>query len=121
MTEEKDNTSHFHIRLKNLHKSYNDTLILDDLNLAIRKGEFVAIVGKSGCGKSTLLRLLSGLEKPSDGKILVDEKELIAINRQSCMMFQDGRLLPWKRVLENVELGLKGIHREEALVVLRNV
>ena len=116
MKEEK-----FHVQLRDLQKSYNGTKVLDQLSLNIRKGEFVAIVGKSGCGKSTLLRLLSGLEKPSDGQILIDQEQLISINRQSCMMFQDGRLLPWKRVLENVALGLKGSHREEAMTVLKHV
>ena len=111
----------FHVQLRDLKKSYNGTIVLDQLSLNIRKGEFVAIVGKSGCGKSTLLRLLSGLEKPSDGQILIEHEQLMSINRQSCMMFQDGRLLPWKRVLENVELGLKGSHREEAMTVLKHV
>ncbi len=107
--------------VKSLKKSYNDTNVLDQLFLDIRKGEFVAIVGKSGCGKSTLLRLLSGLEKPSDGQILIEHEPLTTINRQACMMFQDGRLLPWKRVLENVALGLKGSQREESMTVLKQV
>lgn len=111
----------FHIQLQGLKKSYQDTKVLDQLSLNIQKGEFVAIVGKSGCGKSTLLRLLSGLEKPCDGQILIEQEPLTSINRHSCMMFQDGRLLPWKRVLENVELGLKGSHREEAMTVLKQV
>ena len=111
----------FHIQLKSLKKSYKDTNVLDQLFLNIRKGEFVAIVGKSGCGKSTLLRLLSGLEKPSDGQILIEHEPLTTINRQACMMFQDGRLLPWKRVLENVALGLKGSQREESMTVLKQV
>ncbi|MFX3672843.1 MAG: ATP-binding cassette domain-containing protein [Paenisporosarcina sp.] len=117
----KDIENDIHLRMINLQKCYNNNEILTNLNLDIRKGEFVAIVGKSGCGKSTLLRLLSGLEKPTNGKILIDEKPLMSLNHKACMMFQDGRLLPWKRVLENVELGLKGIHRNEALMVLRNV
>ncbi|MCM3709635.1 ATP-binding cassette domain-containing protein [Sporosarcina luteola] len=116
MKEEK-----FHVQLRDLQKSYNGTKVLDELSLNIRKGEFVAIVGKSGCGKSTLLRLLSGLEKPSDGQILIEQEQLMSINRQSCMMFQDGRLLPWKRVLDNVALGLKGSHRDEAMTVLKHV
>lgn len=111
----------FYVQLRDLKKSYNGTNVLDQLSLNIRKGEFVAIVGKSGCGKSTLLRLLSGLEKPSGGQILIEREQLMSINRQSCMMFQDGRLLPWKRVLENVALGLKGSHREEAMTVLKHV
>lgn len=110
-----------HVRLKDLQKSFNGTQVLNSLNLDIKKGEFVAIVGKSGCGKSTLLRLLSGLDKPSQGQILVDGNPLKSLNQQACMMFQDGRLLPWKRVLDNVKLGLKGIRREEALSVLQSV
>ena len=110
-----------HLQLVNLYKDYNDNHVLNALNLDIHQSEFIAIVGKSGCGKSTLLRLLSGLEKPTDGEILMGGKALAGLNRQACIMFQDGRLLPWKRVLENVELGLKGDHHEEALEVLRNV
>lgn len=110
-----------HIRMKDLQKSFSETHVLKQLNMDIRHGEFVAIVGKSGCGKSTLLRLLSGLEKPTDGQILIEDQQLTSLNRQACMMFQDGRLLPWKRVLENVELGLKGNRRDDALMVLKQV
>ena len=70
MKEEND----IHLQLMDLQKSYNGNQVLNNMNLDIKKGEFVAIVGKSGCGKSTLLRLLSGLEKPTDGQILIDEK-----------------------------------------------
>lgn len=110
-----------HLELVNLQKSYHPATVLDHLNLQIHKGEFIAIVGKSGCGKSTLLRLLAGLEQPSGGEIRVEGSPLTGLNREACMMFQDGRLLPWKRVLDNVRLGLKGDHREEAEAVLRQV
>ncbi|MCM3362494.1 MULTISPECIES: ATP-binding cassette domain-containing protein [Bacillaceae] len=110
-----------YLEMKNLEKSYNKTKVLNSLNLTINRGEFIAIVGKSGCGKSTLLRLLSGLEKPTKGEILIDGKPLNSLNSEACMMFQDGRLLPWKRVLDNVKLGIKGIHRKEAIQVLRDV
>ncbi|MGI8348810.1 ATP-binding cassette domain-containing protein [Bacillus circulans] len=110
-----------YLEIKNLEKSYNETKVLKSLNLKINQGEFLAIVGKSGCGKSTLLRLLSGLEKPTKGEILIDGKPLNSLNREACMMFQDGRLLPWKCVLDNVKLGVKGIRREEAIQVLRDV
>jgi sulfonate transport system ATP-binding protein len=115
------NEKEVHLRLVNLQKNYNEVHVLNQLNLDIHRSEFIAIVGKSGCGKSTLLRLLSGLEKPTDGEIVVEGNPLNGLNRQACIMFQDGRLLPWKRVLENVQLGLKGDHREEAAEVLRNV
>jgi sulfonate transport system ATP-binding protein len=99
----------------------NDRQVLNNLNLNILKEKFVTIAGKSGCGKSTLSRLLSGLEKPTDGQIIMGEKPLMSLNHQACMMLQDGRLLPWKRILENMELGLKSNHHEEAIVVLRNI
>lgn len=110
-----------YVRLVNLQKNYDATHVLNQLNLQIHKNEFIAIVGKSGCGKSTLLRLLSGLEKPTGGQIIIDNKTLEGLNRQACIMFQDGRLLPWKKVLDNVKLGLKGDCHEDALEVLRNV
>nr|WP_234414438.1 ATP-binding cassette domain-containing protein [Paenibacillus sp. CAA11] len=107
--------------LDNLHKSYHQVEVLKQLDMTVRQGEFIAIVGKSGCGKSTLLRLLSGLEKPSSGQILIQDRPLSGLNTEACMMFQDGRLLPWKKVLDNVMLGLKGDRRKEAQEVLRSV
>ncbi|WP_223066104.1 ABC transporter ATP-binding protein [Paenibacillus caui] len=115
------NDQEIHLELLNLQKSFAEVNVLNMLNMNIHKGEFIAIVGKSGCGKSTLLRLLSGLEKPSAGEIVMEGKPLAGLNRQACIMFQDGRLLPWKRVLHNVGLGLKGDHQEEAMEVLRHV
>lgn len=110
-----------HLQLSSLQKSYKDMTVLNKLDMDIPRGEFIAIVGKSGCGKSTLLRLLSGLEAPSDGEILIDGKALSGLNTGACIMFQDGRLLPWKRVLDNVLLGLQGNLQKEAKEVLRNV
>ncbi|MFP7476895.1 ABC transporter ATP-binding protein [Terribacillus saccharophilus] len=110
-----------YLNLHHLNKTYNGNNVLNSLNLTIHKGEFIAIVGKSGCGKSTLLRLLSGLEKPTDGKIVIEGKPLEGLNSEACIMFQDGRLLPWKRVLDNVQLGLKGNNRQEAINVLKHV
>ena len=115
------NEQEIHLRLVNLQKNYKANHVLNNMNLNIHRSEFIAIVGKSGCGKSTLLRLLSGLEKPSNGEIILEGQPLEGLNHQACIMFQDGRLLPWKRVLENVALGLKGDHQEEAKEVLRNV
>lgn len=110
-----------HIRLRGLRKEYGGTAVFDGLHLDIRRGEFVAIVGRSGCGKSTLLRLLSGLEKPEGGEINVSGRPLEGYNREACMMFQDGRLLPWKRVLDNVMLGLKSGRTDEAKRALASV
>ncbi|WP_087971472.1 ATP-binding cassette domain-containing protein [Oceanobacillus rekensis] len=95
-----------YISVNNLHKFYGERTVLTGLNLSIEKGEFVAIVGKSGCGKSTLLRLIAGLEGINDGSIYVNAEPLNRLNEHARIMFQDGRLLPWKRVIDNVRIGL---------------
>ncbi|WP_174733544.1 ATP-binding cassette domain-containing protein [Bacillus sp. Y40] len=109
------------IKIEDLQKSYNQLTVLDGINLDIREGEFVAIVGKSGCGKSTLLRLLAGLETYDHGNITIQGKKLTSLNRQARIMFQDGRLLPWKRVIDNIGIGLSGNWRPRALEALKNV
>lgn len=96
-----------HVIVQDLSKSFGSFQVLKDINLEIDAGEFVAVVGKSGCGKSTLLRLLSGLDAPTSGQIYIDEQPLKGLNPFARVMFQDSRLLPWRRVLDNVTLGLK--------------
>lgn len=88
------------LTLDKVRKSYGPRLVIDDIDLALAPGEFVAIVGRSGCGKSTLLRAIAGLES-LDGGTIVGTSQLR-------MMFQEARLLPWKTVAENVRLGLTG-------------
>ncbi len=80
--------------------------VLEDINLAIRPGEFVAIVGASGCGKSTLLRLLAGLDTQFDGVLLHDGEPLRGTSTQRGLVFQDHRLLPWLTVRQNIDLAL---------------
>lgn len=95
-----------YILINNLQKLYGERTVLKGFNLSIEKGEFVAIVGKSGCGKSTLLRLIAGLESINKGSIYINAEPLNHLNEQARIMFQDGRLLPWKRVIDNVCIGL---------------
>ncbi len=109
------------LQLNKLTKAYAGRTVLASVDLSIPAGQFLAIVGRSGCGKSTLLRLLSGLERPSDGSVAVDQVLLRGVNQQARIMFQDGRLLPWKTVLENVGLGLRADWRSRGLEVLKNV
>jgi sulfonate transport system ATP-binding protein len=93
---------------RGLSKRYGQRDVLNDVDLTIAPGEFVAIVGRSGCGKSTLLRLLAGLEAANAGQITLDGDARGRHQADIRIMFQDARLLPWKRVLDNVALGLEG-------------
>lgn len=93
---------------RGLSKRYGARDVLNDVGLTIAPGEFVAIVGRSGCGKSTLLRLLAGLETADTGQITLDGDARGRHQADIRIMFQDARLLPWKRVLDNVALGLDG-------------
>jgi sulfonate transport system ATP-binding protein len=92
-----------HLNVRGLHKQYAGRTVLDAIDLKIRPGEFVAVVGRSGCGKSTLLRAIAGLERPDGGQVKIGGGGAAPDVR---MMFQDARLLPWKTVLQNVALGL---------------
>lgn len=109
------------IRIENLSKSFGDIEVLKNLNLTIQPGSFVAIVGRSGCGKSTLLRLISGLEQASEGAVFFDDKIHRSINSDARFMFQEARLLPWRSVIGNVNLGLNTNQAPKALHALQQV
>lgn len=89
--------------------------VLRDIDLDIRSGEFVSLVGASGCGKSTLLRLISGLEDDYSGEIRLGGQRLSGPGLERGVVFQDPRLLPWLTVEKNIELSLlnAGISPEE--------
>jgi sulfonate transport system ATP-binding protein len=91
--------------VRGLTKRFGERVILDELNLDIRAGEFVAMIGRSGSGKSTLLRALAGLDRNLSGSMTVAEPVAVA--------FQEPRLVPWKRVLGNVTLGLRDPAQEQ--------
>ncbi|MGH2457384.1 MAG: ABC transporter ATP-binding protein, partial [Chloroflexota bacterium] len=84
----------------------DNVLVLDNVGLDLRDGEFVALLGPSGSGKSTFLRILAGLIQPSSGEVLADGRPLRGTNPQVAMVFQSFALYPWLTVLQNVELGL---------------
>ncbi|MFC0227912.1 aliphatic sulfonates ABC transporter ATP-binding protein [Serratia aquatilis] len=107
------------ITLESIAKRYGQRTVLDNLELRITAGQFVAVVG--GCGKSTLLRLLAGLETASEGKLLSGNAPLSHAKDDTRLMFQDARLLPWKKVIDNVGLGLRGNWRDEAKLALTTV
>lgn len=94
------------ITLRHLTKRFGATEVLRGIDLHVPAGQFLAIVGKSGCGKSTLLRILAGLDDQSSGRVIVGGDESADRMRLARLMFQEPRLLPWARVLGNVEVGL---------------
>ncbi|MFL5702185.1 MAG: AAA-associated domain-containing protein [Ktedonobacteraceae bacterium] len=87
--------------------SAQPTLVLDTVDLQIREGEFVALLGPSGSGKSTLLRILAGLLQPSQGEVLFKGQPLHGPNPHVAIVFQSFALFPWLTVLQNVEIGLQ--------------
>jgi sulfonate transport system ATP-binding protein len=109
------------VALDGLTKSYAEREVLRRLDLHVAASEFVAIVGRSGGGKSTLLRLLAGLETPTTGTIRLDGARLKGLAPDVRMLFQDARLLPWQRVLDNVGIARGEDWRERALASLQDV
>jgi len=82
-------------------------IALQNIDLSINEGEYVALVGPSGCGKSTLLRIITGLNRPTSGVVLYRNNVLAGINTSSTIVFQTFALFPWLTVQKNVELALK--------------
>ncbi|AAZ37420.1 aliphatic sulfonates ABC transporter ATP-binding protein [Pseudomonas savastanoi pv. phaseolicola] len=109
------------LAVRNLKKAFGTREVLKDIDLHIPAGQFVAIVGRSGCGKSTLLRLLAGLDKPTEGQLLAGSAPLDDAREDTRLMFQEARLLPWKKIIDNVGLGLSGDWRAQALEALEAV
>jgi len=101
------------LELKNVSKSYTNggcrTEVLRDINLAIEKGEFVAIVGYSGAGKTTLISLIAGLIKPDAGTLTLNDLEIIEPGPDRGVVFQNYSLLPWLTVRENVLLAVEQV------------
>ncbi|WP_297779390.1 ABC transporter ATP-binding protein [uncultured Roseovarius sp.] len=98
------------VEVQNVAKRWNGQLGVADVSLSIPRGSFVALLGPSGCGKSTTLRLLSGLELPDEGRIIIDGKDVTAAapsERNLSMVFQSYALFPHLSVAENVVFGLK--------------
>lgn len=88
------------VHARALHRGFGVRAILDGIDLTIRRGEFVALLGRSGSGKSTMLRALAGIDHDVEGSGTLEAPDRRAV------IFQDARLLPWKTVLQNVALGL---------------
>ncbi len=103
------------IDVKNVNRTYvddneNRVDALKDINLSIKRGEFISIIGSSGCGKTTLLRLIAGLDLPESGVLTLDGEEIVAPNPQRGYVVQQGGLFPWLTVEQNIATGLKARH-----------
>ena len=117
------------LELINVNKSYGNNHILNDINLKIKKGEVISIVGKSGCGKSTLLKCLNGLEKINSGEILLNDFNinsipLIELRKKIGIVFQDYNLFDHLNILENITIGLikvKKVNKNYALNQARKI
>ena len=83
-------------------------LVLDNVNLDVKDNEFFVIIGPSGCGKSTLLFCIDGLMDPSEGEISLDGNKLTTPGPDRAVVFQEASLVPWKSVIQNVKLALRG-------------
>lgn len=95
-------------RITQAYRSGNQRFVaVQDVNLALGEGEFVCLLGPSGCGKSTLLRIITGLQRPSEGEVVYRGAPLLGINPYAAIVFQTFALFPWLTVLENVEVALK--------------
>ena len=121
MTQAISKSGGVRLELSGLAKNYGQREVLRNTELAIEPGEFVAIVGRSGCGKSTLLPLVAGLEEPSAGSLRIEGQDVVGLSEDTRIMFQDSRLLPWRRVWDNVTLGLPTPLRPRAAKVLEQV
>ena len=103
------------LQVRNLSKKFESTSsdkaeyvnAIENIDLTIGDGEFVSIVGPSGCGKTTLLNILAGLDKPTEGEIILNGHEIDGTGPDRIMVFQENALFPWLKVIENVEFGLK--------------
>lgn len=109
------------ISVQGLCKRYGDFQALQHVDLEIAQGEFVVLLGASGCGKSTLLNLVTGFDRPTEGRIVVNGREVTKVDPHCGMVFQQYALFPWLTVLDNVAFGLKmkGVGRDERHAVAR--
>ena len=108
-----------HLELSRVVKRFDSTTILHGIDLRVENGEFVVFVGPSGCGKSTLLRVISGLESPTSGDILIDGINVNAVSaahRGCAMVFQSYALYPHMTVYDNMAFGLENLGEDKAQI-----
>ena len=98
------------VNLVNISKSFDNQMVLDDLNLYIRENEFLTLLGPSGCGKTTTLRILGGFETPDKGQVIFEGRDITNLppnKRNLNTVFQKYALFPHMTIAENIAFGLK--------------
>lgn len=98
------------VELRDFSKSYGDKTVIENINLSVYEGEFLTLLGSSGCGKTTILRSISGLDKPTKGKVFIDGEDVTELEppqRQVNTIFQNYALFPLMTIEDNVAFGLK--------------
>ncbi|EZQ02267.1 sugar ABC transporter ATP-binding protein [Candidatus Acidianus copahuensis] len=113
------------LEVKEITKFFGNIKVLNSISLDVEKGEFLVILGPSGSGKTTLLRIISGLEKANEGKVIIDGNDVTELppgRRDIAMVFQNYALFPHKTVRENLFMAIENIYRkEEAEDLIREV
>ena len=94
------------VSLRGVNRTFGTHTVLHDVDIEIDPGQVIALLGSSGSGKSTLLRLIAGLDRPTDGRITIDDEAVRGIDPRCAVVFQEPRLLPWRTLSANVEYGL---------------
>ncbi|NLY92351.1 MAG: ABC transporter ATP-binding protein [Firmicutes bacterium] len=119
MNKESSASSDGILKIEEVNRTYYDddghrVEALQKINLSVRRGEFLSIIGSSGCGKTTLLRLIAGLDQPESGRLTLNGKPITGPDPQRGYVFQQGGLFPWLTVEKNIAAGLKarGVYRQ---------
>lgn len=101
------------LRINHISKQFGPVVALDNIDVHVRSGEIVTLIGTSGCGKSTLLRIVAGLDAPTKGRVLIDEEPITGPHPAVGVIFQEPRLMPWLTVRQNVQFGIASLSAGE--------